>query len=355
MENLRRIPHNQGFGSGFHPEVPLTRRLAIPVGITATGQHYPDRIVTNNDLSKMVDTNDEWILTRTGIQTRRWVEPGTGSSDLGVAALRNALDRRGMGPDDLDAIVCCTVTPDMFFPCTAALIQHKLGARKCFGFDLNAACSSFLFGLTQGASLIAGGTAERVAVVGCDVMTSIMDPTDRNTAVLFGDGAGAVILERVEAGRGILDYENRIDGMGAPFLCMKAGGSLLPATAETVAGRLHYIHQEGKEVYKHAVREMAEVSRLMLDRNGIDPRELALFVPHQANLRIMDAAAKRLELPADRMAVNITHYANTTSATLPTALHQCLEAGRVKKDDLIVFAAFGAGFTWGGMLMRWAV
>ncbi|BDU76629.1 beta-ketoacyl-ACP synthase III [Mesoterricola sediminis] len=333
----------------------MTRRFAIPVGITATGQYYPDRVVTNDELAKMVDTSDEWILTRTGIRTRRWVAPGTGSSDLGVAALRMALDRRGMKPDDLDAIICCTVTPDMFFPCTAALIQHKLGATKCFGFDMNAACSSFLFGMSVGASFLAGGTVRNVAVVGCDVMTSIMDPTDRNTAVLFGDGAGAVILERVEEGYGILDYEHSIDGAGAPFLCMHAGGSLRPASEETVAQRLHYIHQEGKEVYKHAVREMAEVSRLMLDRNNIDPKDLALFVPHQANLRIMDAAAKRLELPAERMACNISEYANTTSATLPTALHQSLEKGKLKKGDLVVFAAFGAGFTWGGNLMRWAV
>jgi len=333
----------------------LTRRLAIPVGITATGQFYPERIVTNDELSKMVDTNNEWILSRTGIRHRRWVEPGTGSSQLGAPALEMALARRGMHANDLDAIVCSTVTPDMFFPCTAALIQDRIGARHCYGFDLNAACSSFLFGLTTAASLIAGGTAERVAVVGCDVMTSIMDPTNRNTAVLFGDGAGAVILERVEEGHGILDYEHRINGAGAPFLCMKAGGSVMPATAETVAAGLHYIHQDGKEVYRNAVRDMAEVSRLMVDRNHIHPSDLALFVPHQANLRIMDAACKRLELPHEKMAVNIDEYANTTSATLPTALHQSLEAGKVKKGDLVVFAAFGAGFTWGGILMRWAV
>ena len=333
----------------------MTRRLAIPVGITATGQFYPERIVTNEDLARQVDTSDAWISSRTGIRTRRWVEPGTGSSDLGTEALRMALARRGMAAGELDVIICCTVTPDMFFPATAALIQHKIGATNCFGFDLNAACSSFLFGLTTGASLIAGGTVQRVAVVGCDVMTSIMDPLDRNTAVLFGDGAGAVILERVEEGYGILDYEHRIDGAGAPFLCMKAGGSVLPASAETVAARQHYIHQEGKEVFKNAVRDMAEVSRLMLDRNGVTPGDLKLFVPHQANLRIMDAAAKRLELPYERMASNISEYANTTSATLPTALHQSLEAGKVQKGDLIVFADFGAGFTWGGTLMRWAV
>ena len=332
----------------------MIRRLALPVGITATGQFYPERIVTNTDLANMVDTSDEWILTRTGISTRRWVEPGVASSDLGAEALKMALDRRGITPDDLDAIVVATVTPDMFFPCTAALIQHKIGAGKCFGFDVNAACSSFLFALTSAAVLIAGAGLKRVAVVGCDVMTSIMDKSDRNTAILFGDGAGAVILEQVEEDYGILDFEHRIDGSGAPFLCMPGGGSLNPSTAETVAARMHFIHQDGKEVYKRAVRDMAEVSRLMLDRNRIQTSDLNLFVPHQANLRIMDAAAKRLELPPERMASNIGDYANTTSATLPTALHQSLEAGKVKKGDLVVFAAFGAGFTWGGTLLRWA-
>ena len=333
----------------------MKQRLSRPVGITATGQFYPERIVTNTDLANLVDTSDEWILTRTGIRTRRWVEPGVASSDLGAGALKMALERRGIGAGDLDAIVVATVTPDMFFPCTAALIQQKIGATNVFGYDVNAACSSFLFAMTTGAGLIAGGAMKTVAVVGCDVMTSIMDPTDRNTAVLFGDGAGAAILERVEPGYGILDFEHRIDGTGAPFLCMPGGGSVNPSSHATVDARMHYIHQDGKEVYKRAVRDMADVSRLMLDRNGVPASELALFVPHQANVRIMDAALKRLELPPERMASNIADYANTTSATLPTALHQSLEAGRLRKGDLVVFATFGAGFTWGGALMRWAI
>lgn len=332
----------------------MTRRLAKSVGITATGQFYPERIVSNHDLAQLVDTTDEWITSRTGIKERRWVEPGTGASDLGVEALRMALENRGMEASELDAIIACTVTPDMTFPCTAALIQNKIGASKAFGFDLNAACSSFLFGLSTAASMVASGAYKRIAVVGCDVMTSIADKTDRNTIVLFGDGAGAVIVEEVEEGFGILDYESRIDGSGAPYLCMPAGGSLKPATAETVAAKEHFIRQQGQEVYKNAVREMAEVSRLMLDRNAIDPKDLTLFVPHQANNRIMEAAAKRLELPLERMANNIMLYANTTSATIPTAMHQSLEAGRVKKGDYVVFAAFGAGFTWGGMLLKWA-
>lgn len=333
----------------------MSRRFAVPVGITATGEFYPDRIVTNDDLAKMVDTSDEWITTRTGIKHRRWVEPGTGSSDLGYKALRMALDRRGIGADDLDAIVACTVTPDMSFPCTAALIQNKIGATKAFGFDLNAACSSWLFGMTTACGMVAGGSVKRVAVVGCDVMTSIFDKTDRNTAVLFGDGAGAAIIEAVEEGYGILDYEQKIDGKGAPFLCMPAGGSLKPASHATVDAKEHFVQQQGQEVYRNAVREMSEVSRLMLDRNAVDPKDLALFIPHQANVRIMDAALKRLELPREKMASNIEEYANTTSATIPTALHQSLMAGKIKKGDLVVLAAFGAGFTWGGALMRWAV
>jgi 3-oxoacyl-[acyl-carrier-protein] synthase III len=333
----------------------LTRRFAIPVGITATGEFYPDRIVTNHDLAKMVDTSDEWITSRTGIKHRRWVEPGIASSDLGAKALQMALERRGFVPNDLDAIIACTVTPDMMFPCTAALIQTKVGAEKAFGFDLNAACSSWLFGLTTAASLVAAGGVKRVAVVGCDVMTSIFDKTDRNTAVLFGDGAGAAIVEAVEEGFGILDFEQKIDGRGAPFLCMPAGGSLKPSSHATIDAKEHYIQQQGQEVYRNAVREMADVSRLMLDRNHVAPKDLALFVPHQANIRIMDAALKRLDLPREKMASNIQEYANTTSATIPTALHQSVVAGKIQKGDLIVLAAFGAGFTWGGALMRWAV
>lgn len=336
-------------------EVVLTRRFAIPVGITATGDFYPDRIVTNHDLAQMVETSDEWITTRTGIKHRRWVEPGVGSSDLGAAALKKALDQRGISADDLDVIIACTVTPDMMFPCTAALIQNKVGASKAYGFDLNAACSSWLFGLTTACGMVAAGGVKRIAVVGCDVMTSIFDKTDRNTAVLFGDGAGAAIIEQVEEGYGILDFEQQIDGRGAPYLCMPAGGSLKPASHATVDAKEHFVQQQGQEVFKNAVREMSEVSRLMLDRNGVDPKDLALFIPHQANVRIMDAALKRLDLPAEKMASNISEYANTTSATIPTALHQSVAAGKIKKGDFVVLAAFGAGFTWGGALMRWAV
>lgn len=303
----------------------------------------------------MMDTSDEWITTRTGIKRRRWVDPGIAASDLGAKALQMALDRRGISADELDVIVVATVTPDMMFPCTAALIQHKVGAMRCFGFDLNAACSGFLFAVTTAASMVASGGFKRIAVVGTDIMSSIIDKTDRSTAVLFGDGAGAVILESVEEGFGILDFEHHLNGVGAPYLYMAAGGSLKPPSHATVDAKEHVIRQQGAEVYKNAVRDMAEVSRLVLDRNGYKPSDLALFVPHQANVRIMDAAAKRLEIPTERMASNIGEYANTTAATIPTALHQSVEAGKVKKGDLVILSAFGAGFTWGSTLLRWAI
>jgi len=318
------------------------------------GQHYPERRVTNEDLSKVIETNDEWIRTRTGISERRWVEKGQGASDLGAPALKMALERRGMDASELDVIIVATVTPDTLFPATACRIQEIVGASNAWGFDLSAACSGFLYALSTGASLVAGGTARRVAVVGADIMTSIMDMEDRATCVLFGDAAGAVILEEVEEGYGILDYENRVDGRGGCFLHMPAGGSRLPASHATVDNKDHVIHQSGPDVFKAAVREMAESSRLMLDRNGFGPQDLKLFVPHQANIRIMDAAVKRLELPYERMAVNIDKYANTTAATIPTALFQSLEQGKVERGDLVVLSAFGAGFTWGAMLLRWA-
>ena len=332
----------------------MTKRFSIPVGITATGQFHPDKIVTNADFAAYLDTSDEWITTRVGIKERRWVEPGVASSDLGAKALQMALERRGIGASDLDAIIACTVTPDMPFPSTAALIQHKIGAGKIFGYDMNAACSSFLFGLTTGAGLVASGTLKRVAVVGCDIMSVIADRNDRNTIVLFGDGAGAVIVEQVEEGYGILDFEHYMDGSGAQQLYMLGGGSLHPTTAETVEKKMHYIYQNGPEVYKNAVKGMCEASRLMIDRNSIDPADVRLLVPHQANARIIEAVAKRMEMPPERVAMNITHFANTTSATIPTALHQSLERGMLKKGELAIFAAFGAGFTCGATLIRWA-
>jgi 3-oxoacyl-[acyl-carrier-protein] synthase-3 len=311
-------------------------------------------VVTNDDLSKIMETNDEWIQTRTGIRERRWVEPGTGASHLGAPALQMALDNRGIKASELDLILVTTVTPDTLFPATACRIQEMVGASNAFGFDLNAACSGFLYALTTAASMVASGAVRRAGVVGVDIMSTIINLEDRATSVLFGDGAGAVIVERVEDGLGILDFEHKVDGSGGRFLYMPAGGSLKPASAETVAAKEHYIHQAGSEVFKNAVREMADNSRLLMDRNGFKGDELKLFVPHQANIRIMDAAAKRLELDPSRMMVNIDRYANTTTATIPTALHQALGEKRVQKGDLVALAAFGAGFTWGATLLRWA-
>lgn len=332
----------------------MNRRLVAPVGITATGQCFPPRVVTNDDLSKIMETNDEWIRSRTGIRERRWAEPGTGASQLGAPALQMALDNRGMKATELDLILVTTVTPDTLFPATACRIQEMVGATKAFGFDLNAACSGFLYALTTAASMVAAGAAQKVGVVGVDIMSTIINLEDRATSVLFGDGAGAVIVERVEEGLGILDFEHRVDGSGGCFLYMPAGGSLKPATAETVAAKEHYIHQAGSEVFKNAVREMADNSKLLLDRNGFTGDDLKLFVPHQANIRIMDAAARRLDLDPARMMVNIDRYANTTTATIPTALHQAFEQNRMAKGDLVVLSAFGAGFTWGSTLLRWA-
>jgi 3-oxoacyl-[acyl-carrier-protein] synthase-3 len=265
-----------------------------------------------------------------------------------------ALDNRGIKASELDLILVTTVTPDTLFPATACRIQHMVGATNAFGFDLNAACSGFLYALTTAASLVAAGGVKRVGVVGVDIMSTIINLEDRATSVLFGDGAGAVIVERVEEGLGILDFEHKVDGSGGCFLYMPAGGSLKPATAETVAAKEHYIHQAGSEVFKNAVREMADNSKLLMDRNGFTGEQLKLFVPHQANIRIMDAAARRLELDPARMMVNIDRFANTTTATIPTALHQAFQEKRMAKGDLVALAAFGAGFTWGATLLRWA-
>ncbi|MDE3246432.1 MAG: ketoacyl-ACP synthase III [Acidobacteriota bacterium] len=332
----------------------MARQFARPVGITATGQYYPAKRVTNDDLAKVMETSDEWIRSRTGIGSRHWVEKGVGASDLAVPALQMALDHRGMKAEELEAIIVATVTPDTMFPATACRVQDAIGAKNAFGFDLSAACSGFLYALTTGAALIASGAYSKVAVVGVDVMSSIMNMEDRATCVLFGDGAGAVILEPVAGGLGLIDFEHRVDGSGGCILHMPAGGSKKPASHATVDAKEHFIHQSGSEVFKFAVREMAEGSRAMLDRNGFSPDDLKLFVPHQANLRIMDAAVKRLELPSERMVVNIDRYANTTAATIPTALHQAQAEGRMQKGDLVLLSAFGAGLTWGTVLLRWA-
>jgi len=322
--------------------------------ITALGCHVPERVMTNKDLEKIVQTSDEWIRTRTGIRERRFAEPGTGASELGVRAAREALRRRGVAPSEIELIVVATVTPDMMFPATACLIQTKLGATRAWGFDVSAACSGFVYALTIGAQFVAAGIHKKVLVVGADVMTSILDFQDRATCVLFGDGAGAVLLEPGEDGTGILDFIHEIDGSGGQYLYMPAGGSLKPASRETVDGKMHFVHQEGQQVFKYAVRKFAEVSKALLARNGLGPEAIDLFVAHQANIRIIDASQDRLGLPEHKVVKNIDRYGNTTAATIPLALATALDEKRLKRGDTVLLAAVGAGFTVGTVLLKWS-
>ncbi|GLI34576.1 beta-ketoacyl-ACP synthase III [Desulforhabdus amnigena] len=323
--------------------------------IRSVGRFLPERRLTNSDLEKMVDTSDEWIVTRTGIRERRILEPGRGNSHMAVRAAQECLERAGVEPEEVEVIIVGTVTPDMMFPATACLVQKELGAKNAWGFDLSAGCSGFIFSLSTGAQMIESGRYKNVLVIGSDVMSSIIDYEDRNTCVLFGDGAGAVLLQPCpEEGYGILDFMQRIDGVGGAFLHMKAGGSLRPPSHETVANKEHYVYQEGKQVYKYAVTEMANVSVKILENNGLSGKDLALFVPHQANLRIIDACAHRMGIDRSKIIINIDRYANTTAATIPLCLYDALlEDKRVRKGDYLVLSAFGAGFTWGSILVRW--
>lgn len=327
---------------------------SLHAAISAVATYLPERILTNAELAKSLDTSDEWIVTRTGIRERRIGGPGETTSTMGTAAVRQLMARRGIGPDDIDAIIVATVTPDMLFPATACLIQDQLKLGKAWGFDLSAACSGFLYALTAGAQLIATGAHKRVVVVGADLMSSIIDPLDRTTAVLFGDGAGAVLLERAEPGYGFLDFHHRIDGSGRNDLLMPAGGSQLPSSAETVAARQHFLKQNGKVVFKFAVSQMVESVKTILARHELTPSDVALVIPHQANQRILDAVAERLGLSHERMASVLARYGNTTGATLPLALDAALSEGKIKRGDLVVFTAVGAGFTAGAALVRWS-
>src|SRR5262245_6305128 len=322
--------------------------------ITALGRFVPERVVTNADLEKIVNTSDEWIRTRTGIRERRYVEPGTPTSEIALRAAQDCLQRRGVAADEVELIVVATVTPDMLFPATACVLQGKLGARRAWGFDVSAACSGFAYALTLGAQFVTTGAHSKVLVVGADVMTSILDYQDRTTCVLFGDGAGAVLLEPVEDGSGIIDFLNEVDGSGGCFLHMPAGGSARPATFETVEKRLHFIKQDGQHVFKYAVRKMADVSKQIVDRNGFKPEQVDLLVAHQANVRIIEAAQQRLGLPDAKVVKNIDRYGNTTAATIPLALATALDERRLAKGDLVVVTAVGAGFTVGAVLLRWS-
>ena len=323
--------------------------------ITALGTYTPPRLLTNADLEKMVDTSDAWIRERTGIAVRHIVEPGVATSDLALEACRKVLDQRGLKPTDIEAIIVATVTPDTFFPSTACVLQDKLGAKGAWGFDLSAACSGFLYALATGAQFITTGVHKKVLVVGADVMSSIINYEDRATCVIFGDGAGAVLLEPAESdGEGILDFLHEVDGSGGEFLQMPAGGSRLPSSVETVEKKLHYVHQEGAQVFKYAVRKMYEVCQAILDRNGLKPSDVNVFIPHQANRRIIEATAERLGLGCDKVLINIDRYGNTTAATIPLATADAIQQGRLRKGSLVLYAAAGAGYTVGASLVRWA-
>jgi 3-oxoacyl-[acyl-carrier-protein] synthase III len=333
----------------------LTNPIRVRAKISALGTYVPPRLLTNADLEKMVETTNEWIMARVGIRERHIVEKGVTTSDLAVEAAKKALSQRGLAAPDLDAIIVGTVTPDMLFPSTACLVQDKLGATGAWGFDLSAACSAFLYALQTGAQFISTGAHKRVLVIGADVMSSIIDYTDRATCVIFGDGAGAVILEPAEDDSvGLIDFIHEVDGSGGCFLNMPAGGSLNPSTHETVDKKMHYVHQDGQQVFKFAVRKQTEACEKLLARNGLKATDIDAFIPHQANRRIIGATVERLGLRPENVIINIERYGNTTAGTIPLAMGTAVEEGRLKKGNLVLLASVGAGFTVGATLLRWA-
>jgi 3-oxoacyl-[acyl-carrier-protein] synthase-3 len=321
--------------------------------ITALGVHVPPGVLTNADLEKMVETSNEWIMDRVGISERHIAAPEIATSDMAVEAARVALANRGIDASDVDAIIVCTVTPDMMFPSTACLVQDRLGAKGAWGFDLVAACSGFVYGLTVAAHLVSGGSHKKVLVIGSDTMSRIIDYTDRNTCVLFGDAAGAMLVEPAAEGEGFIDFHNEIDGSGGNALRMPAGGSRMPASKETVEQGLHFVKQEGQQVFKFAVRKMYECCSNLLDRHGYTAKDIKLLIPHQANRRIIAAAAERLGMSCEQVIINIDRFGNTTAATIPLATQSALDAGKLHQGDLVLFAAVGAGFTVGANLWRW--
>jgi 3-oxoacyl-[acyl-carrier-protein] synthase-3 len=324
--------------------------------ITAVSHYLPERRLSNKDLEKIVETSDQWIFERTGIRERRIAEKGQATSDLGAVAGKRLCESRGLDPAELDLIIVATVTPDMFFPSSACLVQTKIGAKKAWGFDLSGACSGFIYALATGAQFVATGAHKKVLIIGADVMTSIIDFQDRATCVLFGDGAGAVLLEPAEEGeRGIIDFILRSDGNGGQYLYMPGGGSLNPSSTETVQNKMHYVHQDGRSVFKFAVRGMADISLEILEKHGLSAEDLKLYIPHQANLRIIKAAVEKMALKDSQVAVNIDRYANTTAGTIPICLSEAAESKQIRRNDLILMASFGAGFTWGSLLLRWEI
>jgi 3-oxoacyl-[acyl-carrier-protein] synthase-3 len=345
------VNQSNGRVSRLHGGQPLRR-----TEISSLATYVPPRLLTNADLEKMVDTTSEWIIQRTGIIQRHIVDPGVATSDLGKEAAIKAIEQAGLTPDDIDVIVVGTTTPDMFFPSTACLIQHKIGASRAWGFDVAGACSGFNFSLSIASQLVATGCHEHALVVGADVMSSIADYTDRATCVLFGDGAGAAVVSPArDRELSIIDFANEIDGSGGPALQMPAGGSLHPASHETVEKRMHYIKQDGQTVFKFAVRRTEDICRTVLERNGLTANDVDLFVSHQANRRIITSAADRLGLDPCKVIINIEMYGNTTAGTIPIALDEARESGRLKKGDLVLLASVGAGFTIGSVLLRWAI
>jgi 3-oxoacyl-[acyl-carrier-protein] synthase-3 len=330
----------------------MSHRIAAK--ITGVAGFLPPRVMTNADLEKIVDTNDEWIRTRTGIRQRHVVDKGMASSHMATEAAKELLAKTNTDPADIDMIIVASVTPDMLFPATACLVQDRLGAKKAWGFDLSAACSGFAYALTVGAQFVGSGAHKKVIAIGSDAMTSILNYQDRATCVLFGDGAGAVLLEPAGDGEGILDFEHDVDGSGGQYLYMPGGGSLNPPTHETVDKKMHYVHQEGSAVFKYAVRRMAELAAHMVERNGLKSQDIALVVPHQANLRIIRAMQERLGLPDEKVMVNIDRYGNTTGGTIPLGLRDAVAEQKLKKGDLVLLMAVGAGYTTGSVLMRWA-
>lgn len=325
----------------------------IRAAITAVGGYTPDYVLTNQELETMIDTTDEWIQTRTGIKERRILKgEGKGSSDIAVEAIKDLFKKRGIGPDDIDMVICATTTPDMQFPATANVIADKLGIKNAFGFDVSAACSGFLYALTTGSQFIETGKYKKVIVIGVDKMSSILDYEDRATCIIFGDGGGAVLLEPNDEGNGIIDSQLHSDGAGREFLHQKAGGSVKPATVETVMNKEHFVYQEGKTVFKFAVKNMADVAEKVMTRNNLTAEDVAWLVPHQANKRIIDATRERMGLPEEKVMLNIQRYGNTTNGTLPLCLWEWEK--QLKKGDNIILAAFGGGFTWGATYLKWA-
>ena len=321
--------------------------------ITATAHYVPEKILTNHDLEKIIDTSDEWIQSRTGITQRHIVGKNEATSDLCTQIAKQLLEKRDLSSDEIQIIIICTCTPDYFAPSTAALVQNNIGASNAWGFDLSGACTGFLYGLETGAKFIESGQYQRVMVIGVDTMSTIMDYTDRNICVLFGDGGGGAILESTSTEKGIIDSILRIDGSGADYLIMPGGGSRQPATVKSIKSRQHYLKQDGKTVYKFAVKGMADVSKDILTRNNLTGDDISLFIPHQANKRIIDATATRCGLSEDKVLINIGKYGNTTAGTIPLALSEAVDDGRLNNGNILLLAAFGAGFTWGSMLIKW--